>query len=233
MRVEPDSGKVPELFAFIHDTTPARLTPPTVQDSITLNLTFTQKLDPYTRYDSTAVQVLELPDSTPLPVLRVMTPAEFDSISTEERTRKADSAQGAVKSDSVQKAGKADSTQKPAKADTTRKMKIDSVTKAPPGGVPVLPGGAKPGAPQGAKPAAPPGAVPGAPPGRIGLPPGASPGAIGAAAAAAAGPGAMRRTTAGGQAIATSPDGSVDRAPGRARIARHATISWSRTTSRT
>jgi hypothetical protein len=81
VRVEPDSGKVPELFAFIHDTTPPRLTPPTAQDSVTLNLTFTQKLDPHTTYDSTAVRVLLLPDSTPLPVLRVMTAAAFDSIS--------------------------------------------------------------------------------------------------------------------------------------------------------
>jgi len=81
VRVEPDSGKVPELFAFIHDTVPARLTPPTVQDSVTLNLTFTQKLDPFTTYDSTAVQVLQLPDSAPLPVARVMTSAQFDSIS--------------------------------------------------------------------------------------------------------------------------------------------------------
>jgi hypothetical protein len=46
VRVEPDSGKVPEIFAFVHDTTPPRLTPPTVQDSVTINLTFTQKLDP-------------------------------------------------------------------------------------------------------------------------------------------------------------------------------------------
>ena len=81
VRVEPDSGKVPEIFAFIHDTTPPRLTPPAVQDSVTINLTFTQKLDPYATYDSTAVRVLLLPDSTPIPVLRVMTAAEFDSLS--------------------------------------------------------------------------------------------------------------------------------------------------------
>jgi len=175
VRVEPDSGKVPELFAFIHDTVPARLTPPTVQDSVTLNLTFTQKLDPFTRYDSTAVQVLLLPDSTPLPVLRVMTAAEFDSISRGERTNKADS---------VQKAGKADSTQQGNKADSTRKVRVDSVPKAPAGGKPAAPSGAKPVAPPpGANPVAPPGAPPG---GRIGLPPGVSPGA-----AAAAGPGAF------------------------------------------
>ncbi len=119
VRVEPDSGKVPELFAFIHDTTPPRLTPPTVQDSVTLNLPFTQKLDPYKTYDSTAVRVLLLPDSTPLPVLRVMTAAEFDSISKGERTGKADSIQKA-KADSAQKA-KADSAGKPpARADSAR-----------------------------------------------------------------------------------------------------------------
>lgn len=185
VRVEPDSGKVPELFAFIHDTTPARLTPPTVQDSVTLNLTFTQKLDPFTRYDSTAVEVLQLPDSTPVPVLRVMTPAEFDSISTGERTRKADSVQQAGKTDSAQKAGKPDSVQKAGKPDSGRQVKADT-SRMKIDSTPKTPAGAKPGAVPGAKPGTP----PGAPPGRIGLPPGVSPGAA-AAAAAAAGPGAL------------------------------------------
>lgn len=123
VRVEPDSGKVPEIFAFIHDTTPPRLTPPTVQDSVTLNLTFTQKLDPYATYDSTAVRVLQLPDSTPLPVLKVMTAAEFDSISKGERT---------VRADSLDKA-RADSLAKvPAKADSARAPLPDTTKKAAP-----------------------------------------------------------------------------------------------------
>ena len=143
VRVEPDSGKVPEIFAFIHDTTPPRLTPPTVQDSVTINLTFTQKLDPYATYDSTAVRVLLLPDSTPLPVLRVMTAAESDSIAKGDR----------VKADSAQKL-RADSL---AKADTSRKVIIDSIRKMgrdsmPPNARPpgLLPGG--PGAIAGQKP---------------------------------------------------------------------------------
>jgi len=104
VRVEPDSGQVPELFAFIHDTTPPRLTPPTAQDSVTLNLTFTQKLDPYKTYDSTAVTVLQLPDSTPVPVTRVVTPAEFDSITKGERTEKGEKVDTMqkVKSDTMQ-----------------------------------------------------------------------------------------------------------------------------------
>jgi hypothetical protein len=113
VRVEPDSGKVPEIFAFIHDTTPPRLTPPTVQDSVTLNLTFTQKLDPYATYDSTAVRVLLLPDSTPLPVRRVMTTAELDSVSRGERAGK-DSVQKAA-NDSIAKARAAADTGKGAK----------------------------------------------------------------------------------------------------------------------
>lgn len=158
VRVAPDSGKVPEIFAFIHDTTPPRLTPPAVQDSVTINLTFTQKLDPYARYDSNAVRVLLLPDSTPLPVLRVMTAAEFDSLSKEDRA-KADSAQK-VKMDSLAKADTsrkavADSMKK-AGADTARRIRPDSAGKfrrdtLPPGArVPGLPPGG-PGAAAGPK----------------------------------------------------------------------------------
>jgi len=168
VRVEPDSGKVPEIFAFIHDTTPPHLTPPAVQDSVTINLTFSQKLDPYVTYDSTAVQVLLLPDSTPLPVLRVMTAAEFDSISKGDRA-KADSVQK-LRADSLARAdtskAKADTVRKAredtlhkAKVDTLQRVKPDTLGKvrhdsAPPGArLPgVLPGG--PGAMAGQKPAA-------------------------------------------------------------------------------
>ena len=129
VRVEPDSGKVPELFTFIHDTTPPRLTPPTVQDSITLNLTFTQKLDPYATYDSAAVRVLQLPDSTPLPVRRVMTAAEFDSISKGERTARTDSLQKA-RADSLAKAAGGPDSARALKPDTTKRAGRDTVPGA-------------------------------------------------------------------------------------------------------
>jgi hypothetical protein len=127
VRVAPDSGKVPEIFAFIHDTTPPRLTPPTVQDSVTLNLTFTQKLDPYTTYDSTAVRVLLLPDSTLLAVLRVMTAAEFDSISKGDRAQ-ADSVQK-LKMDSLAKAAPGADSGKAARPDTMKKAEPDTMRK--------------------------------------------------------------------------------------------------------
>jgi hypothetical protein len=130
VRVEPDSGKVPEIFAFVHDTTPPRLTPPTVQDSVTINLTFTQKLDPYAHYDSTAVRVLQLPDSTPVPVLRVMTAAEFDSISKGDRAQ-ADSLQK-LRMDSLAKAQPAADTGKAAKPDTLKKVGPDTVKRVRP-----------------------------------------------------------------------------------------------------
>ena len=175
VRVEPDSGKVPEIFAFIHDTTPPRLTPPTIQDSVTVNLTFTQKLDPYMTYDSTAVRVLELPDSTPLPVLRVMTAAEFDSLSRA-RAAKADSARKPPP-DTLGKVPAHGDSAKPAKPDTLKNAPPDTGKAAP---APKLDKG-KPG---GAKPAGPivpiPAPVPGAPGARI---PGAldqAPGAVGA-----------------------------------------------------
>jgi hypothetical protein len=151
VRVAPDSGKVPEIFAFIHDTTPPRMTPPTVQDSVTINLTFTQKLDPYATYDSTAVRVLLLPDSTPLPVLRVMTAAESDSISKGDRA-KADSTQK-LKSDSL------------ARADTTRKAKTNSVARSRRDSLPA--GARAPGMPPGG-----PGAIAGQkPPVKLSRPP--------------------------------------------------------------
>ena len=172
VRVEPDSGKVPEIFAFIHDTTPPRLTPPTVQDSVTLNLTFTQKLDPYTKYDSTAVRVLLLPDSTPLPVLRVMTAAEFDSISKSGRVSP-DSTQR-MKVDSMPKVPGADSgkakpdTVKRAKPDTSKKARPDSVKKARPDTLKKL----RPDSVAKPKPDSTPGARPGAPfPGAAGKEP--------------------------------------------------------------
>ena len=188
VRVEPDSGKVPEIFAFIHDTTPPRLTPPAVQDSVTINLTFTQKLDPYATYDSTAVRVLLLPDSTPIPVLRVMTPAEFDSLSKLDRA-KADSAQK-EKMDSLARAdtskarpdtsrAKPDTvkarpdtlrrakpdTGRNAKADTLKRLRPDTAGKLRPDSVP--PGARVPG-----MPAAGPGAMAGQkPPVKLSRPP--------------------------------------------------------------
>ena len=75
-----DSGTVAELWMFVHDTTPPRLQPPTVLDSQTIALSFTQPLDPALKLDSTTVRVLALPDSTPVAVRSVLPQAAHDSL---------------------------------------------------------------------------------------------------------------------------------------------------------
>jgi hypothetical protein len=79
-RVAGDSGQVPELWMFPHDSAPPKLQAPTVQDSMTVVLPFNQKLDPALRLDSSAVTVLRLPDSTRIGVLSVLPPALDDSL---------------------------------------------------------------------------------------------------------------------------------------------------------
>jgi Big-like domain-containing protein len=71
VRIQPESAvtEVPELYAFVHDTLPPRLTDATPSDSVTATLTFAQPLDPLQHLDSSMVSVRLLPDSTPVPVV--------------------------------------------------------------------------------------------------------------------------------------------------------------------
>ena len=71
VRIRPESAvtAVPELYAFVHDTLPPRLTEASPSDSVTATLTFAQPLDPFQKLDSSLVSVRQLPDSTPVPVV--------------------------------------------------------------------------------------------------------------------------------------------------------------------
>ncbi|HEX9054557.1 MAG TPA: Ig-like domain-containing protein [Gemmatimonadales bacterium] len=71
VRIRPESATaaVPELYAFVHDTLPPRLTEASPSDSVTATLTFAQPLDPFQKLDSSLVSVRQLPDSTPVPVV--------------------------------------------------------------------------------------------------------------------------------------------------------------------
>jgi hypothetical protein len=80
VRVVGDSGKVPELWLFPHDSAPPKLQTPTVLDSMAVTLPFNQKLDPALRLDSTAVTIVRLPDSTRLGVRSVLPPTIDDSL---------------------------------------------------------------------------------------------------------------------------------------------------------
>ena len=68
------------LWAIPHDTVGPRVGSITIMDSLTLSLTFDQHLDPYPRADSSAVRVVLLPDSLPVPALSLLPQNEHDSL---------------------------------------------------------------------------------------------------------------------------------------------------------
>ena len=90
VEVTLDSSANVALFAFPHDTVPPRTRTATFVDSITVRVEFSQPLDPTKSLDTTNLQVLELPDSTPVAVAQILTQRQFDSLQTSAR-QKADS----------------------------------------------------------------------------------------------------------------------------------------------
>jgi hypothetical protein len=69
-----------EIWAFVHDTTPARIQNVTVNDSVSASIAFTQKLDPRQRMSPRDVRLRLLPDSTPYPVASLLPQPVDDSI---------------------------------------------------------------------------------------------------------------------------------------------------------
>ncbi len=85
-----DSTASTILWAHVHDTVGPRLRTADYVDSLSARLTFAQALDPTLRLDTTRIRVLALPDSTPVAVRAILTPAQFDSLLAAQRS--ADSA---------------------------------------------------------------------------------------------------------------------------------------------
>ena len=83
--VAVDSTASALLWAFVHDTVGPRVRTVESIDSITLRLTFSAPLDPRRALDTAMVRVLALPDSTPVAVRALYTPARFDSIQARAR----------------------------------------------------------------------------------------------------------------------------------------------------
>ena len=80
LRAVAGRDSVGQLWAFRHDTLPARVTTVDVLDSLSIGLTFSQQLDPYQRLPGDSVEVRLLPDSTPaLPVLAILPKGAFDT----------------------------------------------------------------------------------------------------------------------------------------------------------
>jgi len=120
-RIAAARDTVGELWAFRHDSTAARLTTVTMSDSLSLQLTFSQSLNPYQRLPADSVELKLLPDSLPLPVLRILPKEEFDSLYGV-RPAPDTTAKGRARADSL----RADSLAR-ARADSLR---ADSIARA-------------------------------------------------------------------------------------------------------
>jgi len=79
VRVTAGRDSVGELWAFRHDTLPARITQAEQHDTLSLALTFSLQLDPWQRLPPDSVRVRLLPDSTPVPVLGILPRGAFDT----------------------------------------------------------------------------------------------------------------------------------------------------------
>ena len=75
-----DSSSNVALYTFVHDTVGPRLRTATAIDSVSIRIEFSQALDAAAPLDSTHVRVLELPDSTPVPVTAVFSQRQYDSL---------------------------------------------------------------------------------------------------------------------------------------------------------
>jgi hypothetical protein len=108
-----DTSAALVLWAFSHDTIGPRLRQVDAIDSSAVRLTFTQPLDPSLRIDSLRVRVVVLPDSAPVRVQGLFTPADFDSLTSRERAA-ADSAREANDTTAPRDTTKRDTTEAPA-----------------------------------------------------------------------------------------------------------------------
>ena len=103
------------LWTFMHDSAGPRLRTADPLDSTSFRLSFSQPLDPAMPLDTARVRVLALPDSTPVAVTAVLTPAAYDSLTARESAR----------ADSLRRA--ADTT---AKRDTTGPPRAPNLAQA-------------------------------------------------------------------------------------------------------
>lgn len=99
VEVTLDSTANVALYTFPHDTVAPRPRTATFVDSLTVRVEFSQPLDATQSLDTTNLRVLELPDSTPVAIARILTQRQFDSLSAAARAR-ADS-EAAARRDSV------------------------------------------------------------------------------------------------------------------------------------
>jgi hypothetical protein len=126
-----DSSATLVLWTFQHDTIGARLHQADPLDSVAATLGFSVPLDPTFPLDSIAVRVVELPDSTPVPVGALMTPPQYDSLTSRERAvadsiRAAADTTRAVRDTTARDTTRVDTTRTPGRAAPGRGPASDS-----------------------------------------------------------------------------------------------------------
>jgi hypothetical protein len=109
-----DSSATAILWAFTHDTAGPRSKGSEPIDSLSVRVEFTQALDVTDRIDTSRVRLFRMPDSIPVPISAVLTPAANDSLVAKLRAAE-DSARKAA--DTTHQAG--DTTQRGAPKDTS------------------------------------------------------------------------------------------------------------------
>ncbi|HEU5322143.1 MAG TPA: Ig-like domain-containing protein, partial [Methylomirabilota bacterium] len=81
--VDSTAGAV--LWTFVHDTAGPRVQAVEPVDSVAFRVGFSQPLDPRRPLDTARVRVYALPDTTPVGVRALFTPAQYDSIQARAR----------------------------------------------------------------------------------------------------------------------------------------------------
>ncbi|HEY6808545.1 MAG TPA: Ig-like domain-containing protein, partial [Gemmatimonadales bacterium] len=93
--VSLDSTASADLWAFTHDTLGPRAKATEPVDSVSIRVEFTQALDVSDHVDTSRVHLFQMPDSVPVPVTAVLSPAANDSLVAKLRAA-ADSARKAA-----------------------------------------------------------------------------------------------------------------------------------------
>lgn len=87
VRIRKGATNAGELWAFEHDTTPARIKTITVADSTSATVEFTQMLDPAQRLQPTAATLRILPDSAPVKLISILPKPLDDSLNAKPAAR--------------------------------------------------------------------------------------------------------------------------------------------------
>jgi hypothetical protein len=133
VRIRKGATNAGELWAFEHDTTPARIKTITVADSTSATVEFTQMLDPLQRLQPSSATLRILPDSSPVKVVSILPKPIDDSLNAKPAARDTTRAD-TTKADTT--GAGADTTEAGKKAADTTGKRLPRLPPGAPGRVP-------------------------------------------------------------------------------------------------